>query len=236
MSITIKNIHNHIKYEEFDEEDGVGGFALLYEFLENKKVDKIMDDEYYYNLRRKKQNLMWVEKIKKTMKWVKGEVIYIRLKSVCEADFRCWFSRDRSKLFCVNMIVEKSGYVSRFCNNNYALIGETRDDTNDIRNHLYIRAVSYYNDKIADLILEEEKKSSATPVAPVIRVVPVIPDIHKWIPYKVSPTFSNPVAVVTPVASVASVSPVVATKTIMIKKKKIKLVVKDSFVTDVVNK
>ena len=200
MSITIENIHNHIRYDLYDCEDDLESFAISWDY-ENKKVDKIMTEETNYYLNSKRQNLMWVEIIKNKIKWVKGEEIYIFIKCNCDGAFWCWFSRDRSKVGYVSMIIEKSGYVSRQCYNYY-----TDDKTEDIKYGLYIRVSSYYNDAICDLI-RANKTAPVTPVTPVASVPPV-----------------------------ASVSPVATTKTIIIKKKKVKLVVKDSFVRDVVNK
>ena len=147
MSVSREHVHKHITYDDYerDEEEGYDSFTIYWDY-ENEEVDKIMNRETHYRIGENKQNLMWIEEIKTIANWKKGEEIYIDIKQTGDGCFHCWIRKDRGNNIYPEMIVEKSGYVSRLCFNHYNM-----DETEDIKYGFYVRVDSYYNDEICRL-------------------------------------------------------------------------------------
>jgi len=78
----------------------------------NDKLDNIIENDIRYNPEHK-QNLMWIEIIKKRNNWKKGEELYLSLKCNCDGAFYVWGYKTLQG-FNNNMMVDTNGVVNVF--------------------------------------------------------------------------------------------------------------------------
>jgi hypothetical protein len=142
---TLKNLHNHIKYDEWVQEEDKNVLNISWDY-NNEKLDKLMNTEHR-PLINNKLNMMWIEKLKEKSGWVKGEKLYVYLKSNSDGYFNVWYSKNKEEYGVSDLIIEPTGYVSRAYFNNYSTDQYKEDN---IQYHFYMRTESIYNNFIAD--------------------------------------------------------------------------------------
>ena len=144
---TLKNLHNHIKYDDdkWVQEEGKKVLMISWDH-NNEKVDKLMTAEYKPSFN-DKLNMMWVEKLKEKSEWIKGEKLYAFLKSNSDGYFNVWYSKNKEEIGFADLIIEPTGYVSRAYFNNYTMDQYKEDD---IQYVFYMRTESIYNNFICD--------------------------------------------------------------------------------------
>jgi hypothetical protein len=139
--------------EEWDTYDA--GFTMNYSDKDydektNDTLFRMMYDEIRGNLQNtKKKSLMWCEKVKQLSNWKKGEIIYGYSRER-HNDFNIWFSKNKENIGYSTFIIDVEGYIALVYNNQYTL-----KETEDIKNSVYIRPDSLYNDK---MLKENQKK------------------------------------------------------------------------------
>jgi len=143
----LKNLHNHIKYDEDEwvREEGKNVLNISWDY-NNEKVDKLMNAEHRPSFN-DKLNMMWVEKLKEKSGWIKGEKLFAYLKSNSDGYFNIWYSKNKEEVGLANLIIEPTGYVSRAYFNNYTT-DQYKDD--NIQYLFYMRTESIYNNFIHD--------------------------------------------------------------------------------------
>lgn len=142
---TLNNLHNHIKYDEWVQEEDKNVLNISWDY-NNEKLDKLMNAEHR-PLFNDKLNMMWIEKLKEKSGWVKGEKLYAVLKSNSDGYFNVWYSKNKEEYGVNDLIIEPTGYVSRAYFNNYSTDQYKEDN---IQYHFYIRTESIYNNFIGD--------------------------------------------------------------------------------------
>ncbi len=143
-TISVDNLHHHIKYDDYD----IDGDVLVITWDdENEILDDLMNEEIRPTLG-SKLNLMWIEKLKEKANWKENtEELYAYVKNNCDGAFYVWYSKNKKDIGFVDIIIEKNGYVSRNYFNLY-----NWDTTDDIKHRNYIRTESVYNDCNCDKI------------------------------------------------------------------------------------
>jgi hypothetical protein len=109
-----------------------------------KKVD--IEDDYGHNYSIK-NNMFWIEEIKKHYNWKKGECIYLNMKQNCDNAFyvmRGWGEPHERKedLNCFDVAIDEDGYVIKRYFQHYS-----NSKTKNIKNNDFVaRTNCVYND------------------------------------------------------------------------------------------
>jgi hypothetical protein len=139
---------------EYDEE--IDMFIITWEdewiYKENDgteiKID--IDDDYGHNYSIK-NNMFWIEDIKKHYNWKKGECIYLNMKQNCDNAFyvmRGWGEPHKRKedLNCFDVAIDEDGYVIKRYYQHYS-----NSKTKNIKNYDFVaRTNCVYNDYWVD--------------------------------------------------------------------------------------
>ena len=142
--ITISNIAKHISHNPDDDYDNEDLLCAQFTWdYENEKIDKIASEEFRYELGDKKKSLMWVQKLKEIADWKEGEYIYAYTKTNADGFYNVFYRKDKVKFSWFNTIIEPSGYVCMQAFNHYTMATDE-----DIKNNVFIRVNSIYNDMI----------------------------------------------------------------------------------------
>ena len=159
MTTTLKNIMKQIEIEINVDDDDIDNHHMLFKWNdENKKVDKIMNNEYKGDLNQmKKKSLLWIEEIKKIAKWKQGEMLWINTKTYGDGHFIAWWNTDVNCLgnSCADIIIEPTGYCVMRHFNHYS---SNDDKENNITWKVMIRVDSVYNDNISKQISKMKNK------------------------------------------------------------------------------
>ena len=113
-----------------------------------KKIDIDDDCGRDYSI---KNNMFWIEDIKKHYNWKKGECIYLNMKQNCDNAFyvmRGWGEPHERKedLNCFDVAIDEDGYVIKRYYQHY-----TQSKTKNIKNYGFVaRTNCVYNDYWVD--------------------------------------------------------------------------------------
>jgi len=110
--LRFKNDYNYdIKNEDdiIKKQNNIPNYVLVFWNYKNKKLDNIIENDIRYNPEHK-QNLMWIENIKKINNWKQGEELYLDLKCNCDGAFYVWGYKKQQ--FC-DMMINANGIVNK---------------------------------------------------------------------------------------------------------------------------
>jgi len=121
--------------------------------LTKKKIDMLNDYGHNYS---EKNNMFWIEDIKKHYKWKKGDSIYLNMKCNCDNVFyvmRGWGEPHKREedLRCYDLAIDEDGYVIKRYFQHYGL-----SYSKNINYAFVARTNCVYNDYWVDVDKEED--------------------------------------------------------------------------------
>ena len=118
ITYTHKQLHykNDYNYDSEDADDiikqknNIPNYVCILWNYENATLDKIITNDRRYKPDYK-QNMMWIETIKKRNNWKKGEKLYLSLKCNCDGAFYVWGYKTLQG-YNNDMMIDKNGVVN----------------------------------------------------------------------------------------------------------------------------
>ena len=113
--LTYENDYNYDSEDEDDiikKQNNIPNYVCILWDYRNDTLDNIISNDIRYNPDHK-QNLMWIETIKKRNNWKKGEELYLSFKCNCDGAFYVWGYKTLQG-YNNDMMIDTNGVVNVF--------------------------------------------------------------------------------------------------------------------------